>query len=241
MRKTLLVAHRGAPALARENTIESFERAIGLGADMIEFDVRETKDRILIVYHDERIEGRLIKELTYEEISRIAKGQGFSVPTLEQVLERTAGRIRLDVEMKEGGYERDIAELLLKYLKKDQFVVTSFYDSCVKRIKEMDPDIKTGLILGVSRPKNLLSTRLSEFFPHKRYREAKADFLLPHWKLLWFGFLRRTEREKIPVLVWVVNEEKMIRRLLNDPRVDGIITDNLELAISLRNKRVSGS
>jgi glycerophosphoryl diester phosphodiesterase len=236
MRKTLIIAHRGASSLARENTIESFQKAIEIGVDMIEFDVRRTRDQALIVHHDELMEGKPVKELTYDEISKMAIGQGFSISTFEEVLKCTSGKIKLDVEIKEEGYEKEIVELLLKYFKKDQFVMTSFYDSCIRKIKDDYPNTKTGLILGISKPKNPILARASEFFPHKRCREAKADFLVPHWRLLWFGFLDRAKRENKPVFVWTVNDQRRIWKMLHDQRIGGIITDRPDLAISLKQK-----
>ncbi len=232
----MIIAHRGASSLARENTIESFKKAIEIGVDMIEFDVRRTRDRALIVHHDELIQGKPIKELTYDEISKTAVGQGFSVPTFEEVLKHTSGKIKLDVEIKEEGYEKEVVELLLKYFKKDQFVMTSFYDSCIREIKDDYPNTKTGLILGISKSKNPILTRISEFFPARRCREAKADFLVPHWRLLWFGFLDRAKRENKPVFVWTVNDQSKIWKMLHDERIDAIITDKPDLAISLRQK-----
>ena len=236
MKKTMIIAHRGAPSYARENTMDSFTRSIALGADMIEFDVRRTKDQALIVHHDELVQGKPVRDLTYDEISKMTTGQGFSIPTFEEVLKHTSGKMKLDVEIKEEGYEKEIVELLLNYFKKDQFVMTSFYDSCIRKVKDDYPDIKTGLILGTSKPKSFILTRLSEFFPHKRCLEAKADFLVPHWRLLWFGFLDRAKRENRPVFVWTVNDEKKIWKMLQDERVDGIITDRADLAISLKRK-----
>ena len=140
------------------------------------------------------------------------------------------------MEIKEEGYEKEIVELLLKYFNKDQFVMTSFYDSCIRKIKDDYPDTKTGLILGISKAKNPILTRVSEFFPHKRCREAKADILVPHRRLLWFGFLDRAKRENKPVFVWTVNDQRRIWKMLHDERIDAIITDKPDLAISLRNK-----
>jgi glycerophosphoryl diester phosphodiesterase len=236
MKKTLIIAHRGASGSARENTIESFQKAIEIGVDMIEFDVRRTKDQTLIVYHDELLQGRPVKELNCDEISKMATGQGFSIPTFEEVLKHTSGKIKLDVEIKEEGYEEEVVELLSRYFKKDQFVITSFYDPCIKRIKDNHPDIKAGLILGISKPEYPIRTRISEFFPVRRCREAKADFLAPHWRLLRFGFLDRAKKANRPVFVWTVNEEKKIWKMLHDERIDGIITDKPDLALSLRKK-----
>ena len=232
----MIIAHRGASSLARENTIESFKKAIEIGVDMIEFDVRRTRDQALIVHHDELMERKPVKELTYDEISKMTTRQAFSVPTFEEVLKCTSGKIKLDVEIKEEGYEKEVVELLSRYFKKDQFVITSFYDPCIKRIKDNHPDIKAGLILGIPKSEHPIQTRISEFFPARRCREAKADFLVPHWRLLWFGFLERAKRENKPVFVWTVNDQRKIWKMLHDERIDAIITDKPDLAVSLKQK-----
>jgi glycerophosphoryl diester phosphodiesterase len=230
----LIIAHRGAPSDARENTIESFEKAIALGADMIEFDVRRTKDKVLIAYHDESIQGKPVKELTFEAISRIAGNQGFDIPTVEEVLRFTREEIKLDVELKEEGYEKEMVELISRYFEEDQFVITSFNDVSLKAIKDDYPRVQVGLILG--KFKASLRARISEFFPTKRCNEAKADFMVAHVRLLRFGFLARAERNKKPVFVWTVNDGETIWKLLHDGRVYAIVTDKVDLAVSLRKR-----
>ncbi len=232
--KKLIIAHRGAPGYAKENTIESFEKAAALGADMIEFDVRRTKDNVLVVYHDRLIQGKPVNDLVYEEIKQIAGNQGFQLPTVEEVLRWSRGKIRLDVELKEEDFEKELGELLLGYLKEDQFVITSFNESSLKIIKDNYPGIQVGLLLGKFEAPPW--TRISEFFPMKRCKKAKADFLVAHFKLLRFGLLERARRSRKSVLVWTVNDEEMIWKLLNDKRVYAIITDQPDLAVSLREK-----
>jgi glycerophosphoryl diester phosphodiesterase len=215
--------------------MESFKKAMALGADMIEFDVRRTKDNIFIVYHDEFIKNKPIRALPYEKINKTVRTQGFSIPTVEEVLKYTRGKIKLDVELKEEGYEKEMVALLSKYLKEDQYVITSFNDSSLKIIKDNYPKIKVGLLLGKFRAP--LLTRISEFFPMKRYKKARADFLVAHWRLLRVGFLERAQRSHKPVIVWTVNDEKMMGRLFQDRRVYGIITDKPDLAVSLQKKK----
>jgi glycerophosphoryl diester phosphodiesterase len=233
----LIIGHRGAPGYAKENTIASFEKAMTLGVDMIEFDVRRTRDHVLIVYHDDSIQDRPIKDLTYEEVSQIARKQGFDIPTVEDVLKWSSGKMKLDVELKEEGYEKEIVAFIARYLKKDQFIITSFNDFSLRVIKDNDPDIKVGLLLGKSKVP--LLSGISEFFPMKRCHKAKADFLAVHWKLLRFGFLDRAERNNKPVFVWTVNDEGMIWTLLHDRRIHAIVTDKPDLAASLRSKMES--
>jgi len=233
----LIIAHRGAPGYAKENTIESFEKAVALGADMIEFDVRRTKDNVLIVFHDERIQGKPVDDLVYGEIKQIAENRGFHLPTVEEVLRRFRGRTKLDVELKERDYEVEIVELLSKHFEKDQFVVTSFNEPSLRIIKDNYPGIQVGLLLG--KLDASLRTRISEYFPMKRCNKAKADFLVAHLKLLRFGFLERARRNQKPVFVWTVNDEEAIWKLLNDERVCAIITDRPDLAVSVREKYFS--
>jgi len=232
----LIIAHRGSPSQAKENTIESFEKAMVSGANMIEFDVRRTKDNVLIAYHDELIQGRSLRDLTYEAMSQMARNQGLNVPTVEGVLKWSRGKIRLDVELKEEGYEKEIVALLSTYFEEDQFVITSFNDASLKVVKERYPDIKTGLILGREIPSYRFLTRFLELFPMKRCRKVRADFLVVHLKLLQVGFLERARRNHLPVFVWTVNDEEAIWELLRDRRVYGIITDRPDLAVSLRKK-----
>jgi glycerophosphoryl diester phosphodiesterase len=201
---------------------------------MIEFDVRRTKDGLLTVFHDERIQGRPVNDLVYEEIKQIARSRGFDIPTVEEVLKWSRGRIGLDVELKEGGYEKELAGLLTGYLKEDQFVITSFHDASLKIIKDDYPGIQTGLLLGKSDA--LPWTRISELFPMRRCKKAKADFLAVHFKLLRFSFLQRARRNHKSIFVWTVNDEEMIWKLLNDGRVYAIITDKPDLAVSLKKK-----
>lgn len=225
MRKKIIIAHRGASAYAKENTIESFEKAIEMGADMIEFDVRKTKDNIFIACHDELIDNKAINELTYEEIKRIFN----NIITIEEILKLVKGRIKLDIELKEKGYEKEVIELVLKYFKKHEFIITSFNDSSLKTIKNTYSNLKTGLILGKETPKNLIRTRISELFPIKRALQTKVDFIAPHWKLLKFGLLKRARNHNMPVFVWTINSKKKIKKFFSNNLIKAVITDKPDI------------
>lgn len=234
--KKIIIAHCSFSIKANKNTIELLEKAIDLGANMVEFDVRRTQDNVFIAYHDELIHGKPIQKLTYREICKIAQKQGFDILTVEEVLKYTSGKIELDVELKEKGYEKEVIELICKYFREDQFVITSFHDSSLKIIKDNHPHIRIGLLLGKYKPESPLLTRLSELFPMRRCAKVKADFLVAHWKLLRFGFLARAERNNPPVFVWTVSDEQMIWKFLHDERINAIITDRPDLDTSLREK-----
>ena len=143
----MIIAHRGFVDNCRENTLEAYRKAIEVGADAIELDIRKTKDNILILFHDRAINEQPINQLTYEEINSLAVNGGFRVPTLVETLTLVQGKIKLDVELKEKGYETEVVALILEYLPIDRFIVTSFQPQSLSSIKSDYPQVKTGLIL----------------------------------------------------------------------------------------------
>src|SRR5690242_19713635 len=109
-KRTQVYAHRGAKTVAPENTIPAFQEAIAQGADGIELDVQRSKDGILVVMHnftvDETTNGKgRVADLTAAELGKLDAGSHFNakfsntgVPTLEEVLGVTAGKIKLNIE-----------------------------------------------------------------------------------------------------------------------------------------------
>jgi len=234
MENKIIVAHRGASFCSRGNTMEAYKKAIELGADMLELDVRRTKDGRLIAYHDENISGKRIDSLTLGEIRELSKD--FEIPVLEEVFALAKKKIRLDLEVKEESNEEDVVALALKHLGCEEFIITSFNDNSLGPVKARYPDVTVGLILGKERPENVVRTRLSELLPTRRCQRIGADILIPHWKLIRFGFLKRAKKHHKSVIVWTVNERTMLSRFLKNEAIDGIITDVPDLALTLRNE-----
>jgi glycerophosphoryl diester phosphodiesterase len=224
--KKLIIAHRGASAYEIENTLKSFQKAIELKADMIEFDIRKTKDNILIVFHDSEIKNKKIKNLTYNEVENLAP---FHIPTLEETLKFTENKIKLNIELKETGYEQEIIDLVLKYFNEKDFIISSKHKSSLRTIKDFS-NIKTGLILKKGKIENWKFFIPFNFFPLKEIQESKADFIIPDWRFANKGFLEKAEKNNILVLVWVVNDKDLFKELLENKKIHGIITDKPDLA-----------
>lgn len=236
MKRKIIIAHRGFSEKIHENTIKAFKQAIEAGSDMIEFDIRRTKDGIDIIYHDKHHKGKFVHEYTLDEIREKSSEYGYTIATLEETLESVKGKIQLDVELKEEGYEHEIIEKLLQNFTTDEFIITTFSENSTRIIKEKYPNIKVGLLLGIVKPENYLRTRFEELFPSKKFLRSKADFLAPNFRLFKFGFLRRANRRSIPVYVWTPNDEKLLRKFIKDDRIHGIITDRTKLAMSIQNE-----
>lgn len=226
----MVAAHRGVASGAAENTIGAFTNAIAVGADMIEFDVRRTRDGELIAFHDASAGGVPVSALRREDIEAAT---GVRPPLLAEVLLTCAGRIRLDVELKEDGYVADVMAVLRAGFDPAQMVVTSFLPAVVAQAKESFPAVRTGLLVGEDRSPADLGGRLRELYPVDLARQVRADYLAPHYRLAALGVLRRAAAAGLPCLLWTVNSPGLIRRYAADPRVAAIITDVAPQALSI--------
>ena len=202
---TRIVAHRGASSEAAENTLAAFARAIEIGADVIEFDVRRASDGKLVISHDP---------------IRDAAPQ---LPTLEDTLSLTQGRIQLDVELKEPDCEHDAIELLLRYFPLGDFCITSFLALTLRETRAVNPDVRTGLIFAAWND----GVRAACLSPD-------ADFLVAHYRLV-------DEAEQIgkPLFVWTVDDPVLTRSLFQRTLVEGIVTNNPRQALALRRELLS--
>lgn len=232
MKKKIIIAHRGASALAtHENTLESFGIAISLGADMVEFDIRRTRDKKLIVFHDKYYRSKKINEYTYDELNHLTEQEHFHVPLLEEVLELCHGKIRLDIELKESGYEEEVVTLVKHLYPHDEFFIKSFKDEVVNKIKLIDEKITAGLLLGDSN--KTLRERVMEFFPTDRLLSCRADFVGPSYQLLTPAFMWRMHNLEIPIYPWTVNSSSALWYQLHTG-IQGIITDRPDIALAIR-------
>lgn len=231
-----IIGHRGCDELKYSNTIEAFLKGIELGADMIEFDVRRTKDGVLIVYHDEDVFGKNISDNNFEFLKLFALKKDLQIPTLKETLIALKGKTQPVVEIKEEGYEKEVVKEIKEYFSIHDFVVISFIDNVIKKIKIDFPEVTAGLLLGDEyadmkrwNPKinylSLLIERYSELFPWKRVRKCKADFIAPYFELLHLGLLKSAHKRNVPVFVWTVNKQSQIKKLIKGKLVNGIISD----------------
>ena len=128
----LNIAHRGASAYKPENTLASFQKAIDLNVDMIEFDIRLSKDKKIVVIHDETVNrttnGRgKVRNKDLEQLKLLNAGDGESIPTLEEVLTLIGGRCLINIEIAERGIAKRLVEALQPfYYMWDSIVISSF-------------------------------------------------------------------------------------------------------------------
>lgn len=170
---TIIVAHRGAPAQAPENTMEAFRLGVEAGADAIELDVHLTADGQLAVIHDETLErttdrtGR-VAELTMDQVREADAGatftrpddsglpfaeRGLTVPTLPEVLAWLPDGVGLVIEIKARAAADAVVEAVQSHPVRDgRLAVISFDEAAIERVRDLDPGIKTGYLLVPSQP-----------------------------------------------------------------------------------------
>lgn len=215
--KKLIGGHRGSPKKAKENTIESFSEAIIDGADFIEFDVRYSKDKKLIIHHNPDLEGNILKEMNYSEIVKLSENKGYKIPLLEDVLNLCKGKIKLDIEIKEPETTLETAEKTLRLFKPEDFIITSFHDSVIVKINNNFKYLKKGILFDDTTKKDLKA----------RIINLKPDYILPDYENFDFTVnnLIPSLPFEIKVIYWNVNTTEDIQKTLKSRYTKAIISD----------------
>ncbi|OXM85553.1 glycerophosphodiester phosphodiesterase [Paenibacillus rigui] len=240
----LVTAHRGSSSSAPENTLSSIRRAIEDGAGYAELDVQETSDGIPILMHDisaKRTTGidKPVWQISYNELQQASAGAWFHqqfenerVPTLEQVIETASDRIKLNIELKNNGHQQRLAEATVELLEKHHFekncTVTSFDKALLRKVKQQNPNIKTGLIAD-KKPSSAAS--LEEFMSSPDY-----DVISAAYPMVDQQFVSSASAHHKQVYVWTVNDPKLMETM-RDLNVDSIITNQPEQLIQLLSQK----
>jgi len=218
----LLVGHRGASVYEPENTLRSFRKAVGLGANAVELDIRATKDGEIVVIHDPKVnrttQGRgKVSNLTLSEIRELDAGLGEPVPTLKEVVKWAAGKVTLLVEFKESGLEPEAARILRG---KQKVLAISFFPTVLEELKRIDPKITTGLLFE-SKPRNL-----DEFLGS--CLELKIGWVMGKARHVNRKLVDAAHEKGLRVLAWTLDKPKSIARKLAIG-VDGITSNRPDL------------
>lgn len=223
----LNIGHRGACAYAPENTAASIEEAISRNADMVEFDLRQTSDDVIVLFHDRTVvtgtgKNVHVSRISYSELYDIAAATGYRLSTFEEIIREFGSRIPLDIEIKVRGFEEEVIHLLKKHPPAFEPVISSFVPGVIERIRKLDSSTKTGLVLGYSRVPFL--NILARPAVGRLISRVEVDSVHLHRSLFSKHILKNIFAMGAKVFVWTVNEPDEMIRLL-EAGVDGIVTD----------------
>jgi glycerophosphoryl diester phosphodiesterase len=240
---TLHIAHRGGAALAPENTVAAFRRAVDeFATDMIELDVHVTRDGEVVVAHDDTLdrctdgEGRLAERSFAELLALDAgyrftadgrtypyRGVGLRIPRLADVLAEFGGRLNVELKPTGPGLERPLAEILRRAGALDRACVGSADDETAERIVAALPDACHFY------PKHALvethrAVHAGELPPDPAYRILDMPLYMGESRLLSGRLMEWARAAGRWINVWTVDEAAEMRRLIGEG-VGGIMTD----------------
>jgi glycerophosphoryl diester phosphodiesterase len=221
-----LYAHRGASAEAPENTLAAFRRAIEVGADGIELDVHLCADGVPVVIHDETLErttngGGPVARTPLEVLRELDAGAWFapefsgeSLPTLEATLQLLAGRLRLNLEVKEARAGLAVLELLRQFPRAD-VVISSFDQGLLARLRRVAPELPLAVLLDAGNWQRAVARAVS----------LRACAFHPHADLVDRPLLAACRRHQLPVYAWTVDDPSRARSLARIG-IAGLFTNN---------------
>ena len=225
--KPQLIAHRGGPAYAPENTLAAFRNAIAIGVDWLEMDIQMTRDGALVVMHDETVDrttdgtGR-VADLTLAEIRALDAGNGEQVPTFEEVvtLAREAD-VGILVEIKSShlfpGIEDKIVRIVVEADYIGKTIILSFDPQALDTIHALNPDIELCALYGLGQ----LSVR--DVQPH----QASCVGPMAEMVVLNPWLIQQVRDVERQVFVWFgVIEHPLVMRFLLTLGADGLIVDD---------------
>ncbi|MBF0351309.1 MAG: glycerophosphodiester phosphodiesterase [SAR324 cluster bacterium] len=232
----LIIGHRGYCARFPENTLSSFNAAIKAGAQMIELDVTFSKDRRLMVIHDETLDRTTngtgqIQHHTHQELKQLDAGSWFSemfsgekIPDLEEVFDMVQQNCLINVEIKPEAFEisdgtqtieQMVIQLIEKYHLEESILISSFEHRLFHRIQHRAPYLRLGLLHDPEIHPEM--TKLCRHYPvHSCHPDART---------LRAEDITSLHEQGLKVCPYTVNNEDEMKKLLSWG-VDGMFTDD---------------
>jgi glycerophosphoryl diester phosphodiesterase len=222
----LNIAHRGASGSFPENTVSAFRAAIDAGADMCELDVQLSRDGAVVVIHDDTVERTTdgkgeVAELTLAELKRLDAGakfkggpfKGAQIPTLEEVFAVTGGKCGLNIELKAGGLEHQVAQIMQARNALGDSIVSSFNWEYLKKLQQLHFNIRIGL-LAEEKPVDLMMNAVA----------MRAYSINPRWDMVTSDLCKAAHERGLKLYTWTVDADSRMRALI-ESGVDGIMTN----------------
>jgi glycerophosphoryl diester phosphodiesterase len=236
--RTWIVGHRGAPRRARENTLESLDWAESLGADAVEFDLRQTRDGEAIVFHDEDVvlghQHIAVRSFTAREIERLSLPSDFGdyrIPRLADVFYRYGHSLRYVIEVKTtrdtqlSQMARRISHLAAEFGITARCLVASFSAEFLRKMHDTDPDIALDYLWDhpVALPE---AGRPTPLFP-------PVDAIGPRFDLVTPALCVQAQSAGLTVHPWTVDVVEEMRRLI-DLGVASLTTNVPDVGVEVR-------
>jgi len=239
--RPLNFGHRGASAVAPENTLAAFQKARELGAHGVELDVMLSADGEVMVRHDDELErttdghGR-VRDLTLTELKALDAGSWFGpqfagerIPMLREVCIWATRDMLLNIELKSVAITRTPLEertvaIVREFGLERRVVLSSFNPFSLRRVRQIAPELHSGLLYSEDLPAYLRRAWLRPL--------ARPAALHPHYPMVTDSYLEWARAKGYRVNVWTVDDAAEMQRLIAQ-RVDMIITNRPDTLAAL--------
>ncbi len=247
----LRIGHRGAAALAPENTLDSFRAAIDVGVDLIEFDVLDLKNGPLVLAHSDHLDevshgaasGR-VRSRSLEALREVAP----NLPTFDEALAffvDEAPEIGLHVDLKLKTRLDELAGALRRHGLEERTVISGFHVPSLRAVARAAPRVRVGITypedrLSISRKPylwpivslGLSSMRASVGLRLPRIaRNVGATAVMLEHRLVTETSVAKCHAAGLPVLTWTVDEPEDLKRVVT-AGVDGVITNDPRIFVA---------
>ena len=234
------IAHRGFSGRYPENTMLAFEKALEIGAEGIEFDVHLSKDGELVIIHDELLDrttngSGLVAEHPLAQLRQLDASASFTgvygvnpIPTLEEYFQLIQGKeILTNIELKTGviwypGIEEKTLEIIDRYGRRGDTLISSFNHFSILRMKELAPDLRCGF---------LEESRI--IGPAAYCTKHKVECWHPLCYDMTEDVVRELKDAKVQINAWTVNRREDMEDMLRKG-IDGVITNFPDLFAQVR-------
>jgi glycerophosphoryl diester phosphodiesterase len=229
MSKPLVIAHRGDSSRALENSLDAFRLALSLPVDMIEFDIRKSRDNVLYVMHDKETgrttDGSLdIEKALSDDISRLRLKNGEAIPTLNDVLTLVDGKIGLNIEIKSEGAGALTAAHLVGSGYRGRVLLSSFREEEIIGARRVIPDVPVAGIFDTFIPEEIGAYKAKGYY-----------FISLNRKTVTGELVDLCHRQKIAMYVWTVDDQSEMEKLISWG-IDGIYTNNPDILSNIVGK-----
>lgn len=257
--RPLVIAHQGGDGIWPGDTLFAYENAVRIGADVLEMDAHITRDRQIVLLHDEKVDRTtngtgLVEDMTLEQLKQLDaayqwsndggktfpyRGQGIQVPTLEELFQKFPHlRYVIEIKLSQNPIDKPLCDLIRRYNMQDQVVIASFHDEAMQRFRETCPEVATSasrgevtkfVLLGKVFLSGLIVPRYESIQPPY---DPKESMNIP---IMTRRFIREAHAKNIAVEPWTVDDPELMKQYIQWG-VDGIMTDRPDLMIDLLRK-----
>ena len=253
---TLVIAHQGGDGVWPGDTMYAFEKAVEIGADVLEMDAHITKDGQIVLMHDEKVDRTtdgtgLIEDMTLEELKKLDaaykwsndggltfpyRGQGIRVPTLNELFQKYPQmRYVIEIKLTQNPIDKPLCELIRRHNMQSRVLIASFHDTAMQNFRVTCPEVATSasrgevtkfVILGKVFLSGLVAPKYQSIQPPY---DPKESYNIP---IMTKRFIREAHAKNLHVEPWTVDDPELMKQYI-EWGVDGIITDRPDLMVKI--------